>query len=100
MKARPKKPDTMSRRRFVAMVAAGSAALLAAPAAGAPAHRGAKPKAAAAPAMPMSADVRREYLRQQKATLDTLQVIRKHAMPPGTELAAIFRPIKPARRGH
>ena len=111
MKARPRKTGTksevMSRRRFVAMVAAGSAALMAGSsgAAPAPARRSARPAArpatrpaTAAPADSLSARDRAEYTRQQGVTIDTLKVIRGHDMPPGTELASVFRPIKSKRR--
>jgi len=85
-------------------MAAGSAALLARPvatvaAATAPAKprgtSGATPRAAA-PAM--SAAQRKEFDRQRKATVDAVEVIRAHAMPPGTEMASVFRARRPARK--
>jgi hypothetical protein len=105
MKARPRKngtkSDSMSRRRFVTMVAAGSAALMAGASGAAPARRSARPAARHAPAAPadsLSARDRAEYTRQQGVTIDTLKVIRGHDMPPGTEMASVFRPIKSKRR--
>ena len=89
----------LTRRRFVTLVAAGSAALVASPlatATAAPAVRPAARKSAAVAAMAESE--RKEFDRQRKATLDTLAVLRKHTMAPGTEMASIFRPLKSTRR--
>ncbi len=93
----------LSRRRFVAVMAAGSVALLAQPAATvAAATAPAKPRAvttksrAAAPAM--TATQRREYDRQLRATADAVRVIRSHPMPPGTEMASVFRVRRPSRK--
>jgi hypothetical protein len=94
MKDRPQGP-ALTRRRFVAMVAAGSAALATSPLAAATAAPPAKRRSAAAAALPEAE--RKEFERQRKATLETLAVLRKHAMPPGTEMASVFRPLKPAR---
>ncbi len=96
MKKSTKSPAPLSRRRFVALMAAGSAALIA-PGAGAVATAPAKRRAAGAATLaPVD---RKELLRQQAATQATLQVIRGHAMPPGTEMASVFAPIK-TRRGN
>jgi hypothetical protein len=90
----------LTRRRFVTLVAAGSAALMASPLAAATgaATRTARPRkrgpAVAADDGPGTA----EFERQRKSTLDTLAVIRRHAMPAGTEMALVFRPLKSARR--
>lgn len=105
MNDRPKRPAPLSRRRFVAVIAAGSAALLAQPAVSLPAAPppAAKPKPAtphktAAPAMTTAQ--RKEYDRQHKSTLDTLKTIRGHVMPPGTEMASIFRARRPAKKAN
>jgi len=98
MNDRPKGP-ALTRRRFVTMVAAGSAAMVAAPlaAAAAVAHPARAHKGTFeigigdGPGTP-------EYDRQSKATLDTLAVLRKHAMGPGTEMASVFRALKSPRR--
>jgi hypothetical protein len=50
--------------------------------------------ASAAPVAPERAEIE----RQRKSTLDTVAVLRKHAMPPGTEMALVFRPLKSTRR--
>jgi hypothetical protein len=90
----------MSRRRFVAVMAAGSAALIARPAAAATAASKAasqaRPHAAAAPAL--SVAQRKEIERQRAATLDTLKTIRGHAMPAGTEMASVFHARRPAKK--
>ena len=100
--------SSLTRRRFVAMVAAGSAALVASPLAAATAAASAPPAAAPAvrpaprksgAAAAMTEPDRKEFDRQRKATLETIAVLRKHAMTPGTEMASIFRPLKSTRRG-
>jgi len=102
MKSRDRKP-ALSRRQFVTMLAAGSAALMASPLAVADAATRRRRRRVHAstvidePPGTTLAD-RKEIARQRKATADTLAVIRKHAMPPGTELAGIFRPLRSARR--
>lgn len=103
MSERLKAPATLSRRRFVAVVAAGSAAILARPAeaaaAAAKAATPAKKPAAAAPTAPaMTAAQRKEYDRQRSGTLDTLKTIRAHAMPAGTEMSSVFRVRRSAKK--
>jgi hypothetical protein len=104
MSDRSGKSQGVSRRRFVAVMAAGSAALLARPlatvaAAAAPAKPRGPSGATPRPAAPaMSAAQRKEYERQRKATADAVAVIRAHAMPPGTEMASVFRVRRPARK--
>lgn len=97
------RPKRLSRRRFVAVIAAGSAALLAQPAVAAAPPAAAKPKPAtphkpAAPAM--TAAQRKEYDRQHKSTLEVIKTIREHVMPPGTEMASIFRARRPAKKAN
>lgn len=107
MNDRPRKPVAVSRRRFVAVMAAGSAALLARPAAAVAATAaaakprtatGTRPRAAAPAGAAMSAAQRKEYDRQKASTLETLKAIRGHAMPPGTEMASVFRARRPTRK--
>lgn len=96
----PKPAGGISRRRFVTLVAAGSAALIANSAgAVAPKGRAARPAAGAAkPARAMSAVTAKELARQRGATQETLKVIRGHAMPPGTELGFVFRATRPSKK--
>lgn len=99
MSERSGKPRPMSRRQFVTLVAAGSAALIA-PAAGAapaPAPRKRRAGGGAGPRT-ASAATERELARQRASTLETLKTIRGHAMPPGTELGFVFRAVRPTRR--
>jgi len=96
MKGRSKQSGSMSRRKFVAMVAAGSAALIARPASAAAAAAPRSGRAVVTEAM--SPADRKEYLRQKKSTADALKVIRGHKVPAGTELALVFRPLKSRRR--
>ena len=79
--------------------AAGSAAVMASPLAAAAAVRPARRRSAASTAAAaMPEGERAELERQRKSTLDTLAVLRKHAMGPGTEMALVFRPLKSTRR--
>ena len=97
MSDRPRNTDGMSRRRFVTLVAAGSAALIARPVAGAapPAARRPAPRVAAGS---RAAALEKEFARQRAGTLGALKAVRGHAMPPGTELGLVFRPIKSSRK--
>ncbi len=103
MSARSKGERTLSRREFVAVVAAGSAAVLSQPAGvlaetAKPAGKaGARPAPAAEPKM--TAAQQKEFDRQRQSTLETLKTIRDHAMPPGTEMASVFRARRPAKKG-
>ena len=88
-----------TRRAFLRLVAAGSAALAAgavaplAHAAPAPAKR--KRAATAAPVTPA---IRREIASQKAYVARSLRVIRDHVLPAGSELAFTFRPLRPRRR--
>jgi hypothetical protein len=93
----------LSRRRFVTLLAAGSAALIAPGGAIAAATAPAATRRPARPAATASAGLsqadRKELIRQQAAARATVEVIRKHPMPPGTEMASIFKPLR-SRRGN
>lgn len=85
----------MRRRRFMKLIAASAAAVLAQPL-----ERSlAAPPKRPAPAVrtPMPAAVRREIDSQKKSVADTLKVIRAYKLPPGSPPAFVFRAAK--RRG-
>ncbi len=96
---KPTRSDTLSRRRFVALVAAGSAALLARPAAAAAPAPAAKKPAKSAPAAPVrvAKPAGSEIDRQRAATLETLKTIREHALGAGADLGYVFRPVRRTR---
>jgi hypothetical protein len=95
-----------SRRRFLRLLAAGSAAAVAAPLSGAaraatpakPHPKGATPKAApgapkrgAAPAPPAATA---EEIRKQKANVEqALKAVRDYPLPPGSDPAFVFAPL-------
>ena len=85
----------LSRRRFMTLIAAGSAAAAIAPAervvaATAPAG---KPAASAPPPK-----VRAEIEKQKKATAEQLKVIRNYVLPAGSPMAFEFRPSRRGRK--
>jgi len=98
MSARSKGARTLSRREFVAVVAAGSAAVLSQPAGVLAETEKARPKPAPSAGPKMMAAQQKEFDRQRKSTLGTLKTIRDHAMPPGTEMASVFRARRPAKK--
>lgn len=96
----------LSRRRFVTLLAAGSAAL-ATPAMAAPAKHtkprsrpAAKPAAAATkPAASEAVALQKEFDRQRTGTLATLKTIRDFALPPGGDLPVVFRALPRVKKG-
>jgi hypothetical protein len=95
--------QALTRRRFVTMVAAGSAVLLAKPelasAATAPrrkSHAGAA--ARPAPATPIKSAAQKEFDRQHAGTLATLKTLRDQPLPPGGDLPVVFRPQRTRMR--
>lgn len=98
-----------SRRRFIGLIAAGSAAAAAAatPAAAlahavAPKQKPAKPAPGAKPAGPREGagvpPAVAEEIRKQKAALEqSLQALRDYPLPPGSEPAFIFAPLRPRK---
>ena len=101
MTGRPQRAPKLSRRRFVKLIAAGSAAALAAPVAALGATS-APPKPAppvntppppsAAPAG--NAALRAEVEKQRKALAEQLKVIRDYHLPPGSNMAFVFQPVR------
>ncbi|MEQ1834660.1 MAG: hypothetical protein ABL977_16565 [Candidatus Eisenbacteria bacterium] len=96
------KNAALSRREFVTLVAAGSAALIAAPV-GADEHtrrkRSSKPGDKPAPPQAEPSKFDRELARQKASTLATLQQLRDFPLPPGGDLPVVFRPQRPSKRG-
>lgn len=96
----------ITRRRFVGLLAAGSAALAASSALAAAPKPAAKPAPKPAPkpaatkpasSKPSSAELQKEFDRQRKGTLDTLATLRKFPLPPGGDLPVVFRPLRTVR---
>lgn len=88
-------PRPSSRRRFLKLIAAGSAA---AATAAVPTARAATRKRAHAPAQPMPAKIAKEIDNQKAYVSKTLDVIRLYPLPPGTEPAFVFQPLDSPRR--
>lgn len=92
-------PRRMDRRRFVQLVAATGAAVIAAPLtklAAAPASATARAKGHDARAA--TAATSKEIRNQERSMADALKVIRGHELPPGSPMAFAFAPIKARRR--
>ena len=94
-----------SRRDFIKLVAAGSAAaslgrsgraLAATTANSAPT----KHTAAGRPKPARSAALETELNKQKKSTADTLKILRDHELSPGAPLAFVFKALKPRKGGH
>jgi len=99
-KRRTREDASLSRRRFVALVAAGSAALAASPALAAPApRRKPAPPPAAKPAPPAVPAETARFEKQRENLRATLKTIREVPLPPGGDLSVVFRPLRPARKG-
>lgn len=91
----------ISRRRFVSLLAAGSAALAASGALAAKPAPGKRSKPAAPPASKPASSataLQKEFDRQRAGTLDTLKTLRKFPLPPGGDLPVVFRPLRPTRK--
>jgi len=91
-----------SRRRFLRLLAAGSAATAATPAAALTRAATAKRKdarPAGRPAAPGAPPALAEELRKQKALVEqSLKAVREHPLPPGSEPAFVFAPLRPRKR--
>lgn len=105
----PEKPDlpsadhpSLDRRRFIHVLTAGVAAILAGRIPGARAAAAPKPSTRGAagrkPAAPIAASIERELRNQEKSLAETLKVVRGYELPPGSEPATVFRALR-ARRG-
>jgi len=98
-------PQTLTRRGFVTLVAAGSAALLARPGLAeevAPARKkgASAPAAKPVPPPPPPSAAEKEFERQRAGTLSTLKTLREYPLPPGGDLPVVFRPQRARKRGH
>ncbi len=99
---RSSRPAVKSRRRFLKVVAMGSAAALVSAAlprsgdgASRPAKRAAHPRHAAPAA---SAAIEAEIAKQKHSTADMLKTIRDYSLPAGSELAFAFVPVRASKR--
>lgn len=92
--ARMPKPSAMERRRFIQLVAASGAAVLAAPLAR-PARAAVRRSgtAEAAP-RPVTVAIRKEIASQKKSLADALKVIRDYKLPPGSPPAFVFHAMR------
>jgi hypothetical protein len=96
----PDPARAIRRRRFLRLLAAGSAAVVAGVAspAAAPAQAPTKSRPRRGkPARP--AAVERELEKQRKSVADMLRVIRDYELAPGSSPAIAFRPIRARREG-
>lgn len=86
--------SAMERRRFMKLLAASGAAVLAGAAPGAAARTEAppSPRGRRRPAVPPA--VEKEIRAQQKSLGETLKVIREYKLPPGSPPADVFRAMR------
>ena len=89
----------ISRRRFVSLAAAGSAALVAgrALAADAPPAKGKATRPTRTPKE--QAAIQKEFDRQRGVLQGALKAIRGFPLPPGGDLPVVFRPLRMPKRG-
>lgn len=112
MKRTTRSAGARTRREFMKLLAAGSAAVLASPRALAE-TAGADPKSASASGAKSAAGARltrtrvepgarvalpAEIEKQKKYLADTLKVLREYPLPPGSPQAFSFRVLAPRRR--
>ena len=86
----------LTRRRFLSLIAAGSAAAATAPmrsiaATATPA------RTKAAPPAPSPA-IAKEIEKQKGYVADALKTIRAHELPAGSDMAFVFQPLRPRRK--
>jgi hypothetical protein len=96
----PDAARSLSRRRFVTLLAAGSAAIAASPALAAKAATEPPKKPATTTPKPATgaAALQKEFDRQRAGTLDTIKTLREFPLPPGGDLPVVFRPMRPIRK--
>src|SRR5690349_16664691 len=85
----------IDRRRFIHVLAAGSAAIIAGsvPRAAVAAAK-ATPRPPRAAAKPLPPSMEKELRNQEKGVADALKVIRAYDLPPGSEPATVFRAMR------
>ncbi|MBI1796162.1 MAG: hypothetical protein HY076_06995 [Candidatus Eisenbacteria bacterium] len=88
----------LSRREFLTLIAAGSAATAAAPIGALAATARAARKTSAPAPPPPSPRIAREIEKQKRSTDDALKVIRGYALPPGSDMAFVFQPVRAKRK--
>jgi hypothetical protein len=89
-------PGSLSRRQFVAVVAAGSAAMLVHPAA---ADVTPNPPASPASGTALTPATQKEFDRQRTGMLSTLKTLRETPLPPGGDLSVVFTPRRSRKAG-
>jgi hypothetical protein len=100
-RTRSSRAAAKSRRRFLKVVAMGSAAALVSatlPRTGDAAGRPAKPAKPKHSPAPRPAAIEAEIAKQKHSTADTLKTIRDYSLPPGSEMAFVFAPARGAKR--
>jgi hypothetical protein len=90
----PKSKRALSRRRFLALLGSAAAAT---PVSAAIASAATTPQRRARPAAARTARVEAEIEKQKKFVSDALATIRAFPLPPGSDMAFVFAPLKPRR---
>jgi hypothetical protein len=91
----------LSRRRFVALLAAGAGAALTAPARAATTTRRKSTRTSStgpASAAPLSPKVAKGLEEQRESLAKTLKTVREFDLPPGSEQGFVFRPLAARRK--
>lgn len=91
------RPSAMERRRFMKLMAASGAAVLAGASPGSRAAAAVARKKPARSRKPVPPAVEKEIRSQKKSLDETLKVVRAFELPPGSPTAFIFRAM-PARK--
>lgn len=101
-RTRSSRAAAKSRRRFLKVVAMGSAAALVSAtlprtgdAAGRPAKTATKPRHSPGSRPPA---IEAEVAKQKHSTADLLKTIRDYSLPAGSEMAFVFAPLRGAKR--
>ncbi len=90
--ARGRRSRAVSRRRFMALVAAGAAAVVTAPA-----RALTPPKKTTAPAPERPPEIEKGVAEQKTLLAQQLKTLRDYPLPPGSDPAFLFAPLKPRR---